>query len=254
MRKLILSLFILVVLSSCSELAKIAQQVDLSSISKPVITNSDNASGLKSALGVGIEKAVTNLSSQDGFLRNEAFKILLPDAAKPIVDNIGLIPGGQEMLEKAILSLNRSAEDAVKEAAPIFKDAILKMSIADATNIVFGADTAATGYLRQNTFSQLKSAFSPKVSQSLSKPLVASVSTSEIWSGLSGSYNKVAGSTVGRLAGLNAVNVSLEDYVTDKALDALFVKVADEEMLIRKDPVARVNDVLKLVFGQLDKK
>lgn len=128
------------------------------------------------------------------------------------------------------------------------------MSIANATNIVFGADTAATGYLRQNTFSQLKSAFSPKVSQSLSKPLVASVSTSEIWSGLSGSYNKVAGSTVGRLAGLNAVNVSLEDYVTDKALDALFVKVADEEMLIRKDPVARVNDVLKLVFGQLDKK
>jgi hypothetical protein len=256
MRKFIVSTLILIALSSCSQLLNIAKQVDLNSLSTstPTITNSDNVSGLKSALGVGIEKAVYNLSAENGFFGNAALKILLPEEAQPIIDNINLIPGGQALLDKAILSLNRSAEDAVKEATPIFKNAILNMSITDATNIVFGADSAATAYLRKNTFNQLKSAFSPKVSESLSKPLVASMSTSEIWSGLSNTYNKVAGSTVGRLAGLKSVDVNLGDYVTDKALDALFVKVADEEKLIREDPIARINDVLKLVFGQLDKK
>ena len=174
--------------------------------------------------------------------------------AQPIVDNIKLIPGGQELVNKAVLSLNRSAEDAVKEATPIFKKAILSMTISDATNILFGADNAATEYLRKTTYSDLSVAFSPKVKESLGKPLVANVSTTESWKSLTSAYNQVANTPVGLIAGLKPVNVNLEQYVTEKALDALFVKVAEEEKAIRTDPVARINDILKRVFGQLDKK
>ena len=128
------------------------------------------------------------------------------------------------------------------------------MTIADAAGILFGAENAATEYLRRTTYVELKNAFTPKVKMSLEKPLVANVSTLKTWNTLSSGYNKVAGSTVGSIAGLKTVNVDLENYVTEKALDALFVRVAAEEKLIRQDPVARVNAILKRVFGQLDKK
>lgn len=128
------------------------------------------------------------------------------------------------------------------------------MSITDAGNILFGSDSAATAYLRQATYQELKTAFAPKVKASLDKPLVAGVSTSETWNTLSNAYNKVANTMVAKIAGLKPVNISLEEYATKKALDALFVKVAEEEKAIRTDPVARVNDILKRVFGQLDKK
>jgi hypothetical protein len=120
--------------------------------------------------------------------------------------------------------------------------------------ILFGKENAATEYLRQNTYSQLKAAFAPKVKVSLGKPLVANVSTTDTWNTLSSGYNSVAKSPVGTVAGLKPVNVNLENYVTEKALDALFVKVAAEEKAIRTNPVARVTDLLKKVFGQLDKK
>jgi len=158
------------------------------------------------------------------------------------------------LADRAILSLNRSAEDAVKEATPIFKTAITNMSITDAIDILFGKENAATEYLRHNTYSQLKATFAPKVKASLEKPLVANVSTTQTWNTLSSGYNAVAGSAVGSIAGLKTVNVDLENYVTEKALDALFMKVAAEEKSIRTDPAARVNDLLKRVFGQLDKK
>ena len=181
-------------------------------------------------------------------------KLLLPKEAQSIVDNIRLVPGGQALVDKAVLSLNRSAEDAVKEATPIFKNAILNMSLTDGVGILFGGNNAATEFLRKNTYSQLQAAFAPKVRASLSKPLVANVSTSETWNTLSSGFNSVAKSPVGAVAGLKQVNVSLENYVTEKALDALFLKVAEEEKNIRTNPTARVSDLLKRVFGQLDKK
>jgi hypothetical protein len=218
------------------------------------ITNTENISGLKSSLNIGIEKAVKTLGVENGFFNDAALKLFLPKEAQPIINNVKLIPGGQALVDKAVLSLNRSAEDAVKEATPIFKTAIINMSITDAIGILFGKENAATEYLRQNTYTQLKAAFSPKVNASLEKPLVANVSTNQTWNTLSSGYNKVAGSTVGKIAGLKSVNVNLENYVTEKALDALFIKVAAEEKAIRTNPVARVNDLLKKVFGQLDKK
>jgi hypothetical protein len=213
----------------------------------------DNVAGLKNSLTVGIEKAVGVLGVEDGFFNDAVFKILLPPEAQPIVANIRLIPGGQELVNKAVLSLNRSAEDAVKEATPIFKDAITGMTLDDATGILFGADDAATQYLRHSTYERLKSTFAPKVKQSLEKPLVANVSTTQSWASLMAAYNKVVGSFVGKAAGLTAVHVNLEEYVTEKALDALFAKVAQEEQAIRSHPEARINDLLQTVFGQLDK-
>ena len=255
MKKIALLVFSVLLLSSCNELLQVASQVGtLSTSTSAGVTNSENIAGLKSALNVGIQDAVGFLGKENGFYSDAALKILLPKEAQPIIDNIKLIPGGQKLVNDAILSLNRSAEDAVKEATPIFKSAITSMSITDAASILFGADNAATTYLHGKTYNSLKSAFSPKVKASLDKPLVAGFSTTESWKSLTTAYNSVANSVVGSVAGLKSVNVNLEEYVTEKALDALFVKVAAEEKSIRTDPAARINSILQRVFGQLDKK
>ena len=254
MKKLFFTLSTILILSSCAELMKVASQLDVKNPSSLPITNADNIAGLKSSLDVGIEKAVGALGIENGFFNDAALKLLLPPEAQPILNNIKLIPGGQELADKAVLLLNRSAEDAVKEATPIFKTAIKNMTISYATNILFGAENAATEYLRKNTYSQLKEAFAPKVKASLSKPLVANVSTTETWNTLSSGYNTAANTTFGKIAGLTPVNVNLEEYATEKALEALFSKITSEEKAIRTDPVARVNDLLKKIFGQLDKK
>lgn len=253
MKYFLLSAVVLLV-SSCAELLQLAgtfPESRVSSVAVPV-SNAENIAGLKNSLELGITGAVDVLNTENGFYGNELFKLLLPPEAKPIVDNIRLIPGGPELVEKAILSINRSAEDAVKEAGPIFKNAIRSMTIADAAKIVFGPENAATEYLKASTYTQLRDAFAPKIGESLSKPLVAGVSTTETWNVLHNGFNKVAGSTAGMLLGLKKVDINLQNYVTERALDALFIKVADEEKAIRTDPKARVNALLQRVFGQLD--
>jgi hypothetical protein len=255
MKKVILISILSLAFLSCAELQQVASQLSSAlPATSSGITNAENISGLKNSLNIGIEKAVSNLGVENGFYQNAALKIFLPKEAQPILDNLKLIPGGQALADRAVLSLNRSAEDAVKEATPIFRSAITSMSITDAVGILFGKENAATEYLRQNTYSQLKTAFAPKVKESLGKPLVANISTTRTWNTLSSGYNSVASGTLGSIAGLKTVNVNLEEYVTEKALDALFVNVAAEEKAIRTNPMARVNDLLKKVFGQLDKK
>lgn len=255
MKKVILVLIISLAFSSCAELQQVASQLSTTlPVTSSSVTNVENISGLKSSLKIGIEKAVSNLGVENGFYQNATLKILMPKEAQPIIDNVKLIPGGQALIDKAILSLNRTAEDAVKEAIPIFSSAITSMSITDATGILFGKENAATKYLRQNTYSQLKAAFASKVKESLGKPLVANISTTQTWNTLTSGYNSVASGTIGSIAGLKTVNVNLEEYVTEKALDALFVKVATEEKAIRTNPAARVTTLLQHVFGQLDKK
>lgn len=255
MKKFLFLVLIVTTLSACAELLKIASDVNATnSLSNLPISNAENIAGLKSSLDVGIEKAVGLLSLENAFYGNEALKILLPPEAQPLIDNIRLIPGGDELVKKAILSLNRSAEDAVKEATPIFKSAIRNMTIADAGGILFGHDSAATNYLRANTYAQLTNAFAPKIKTSLEKPLVGGISTNQSWNTLSNAYNKVASSNMAKIAGLKPVYIRLEEYATQQALNALFIKVAEEEKAIRTDPKARVNDLLKRIFGQLDRK
>jgi hypothetical protein len=254
MKKILIFIFICLTLTSRAQFNQLKSLTGIGNNSKLPVSTAEIIDGLKSSLNVGIEKAVGKLGVENGFYNDAVLKLLLPTDAKPIANNIKLIPGGQDLENKTILALNRTAEDAVKEAIPIFKNAILHMSIQDAAGILYGKENAATEYLRQNTFAELKSAFAPKVKVSLDKPLVANVSTNQTWNLLCSNYNGVANSTVGRFSRMKSVNVNLEEYVTGKALDALFIKVAAEEKAIRTDPKARITTLLQNVFGKLDKK
>ncbi|PKQ64917.1 hypothetical protein BZG02_03460 [Labilibaculum filiforme] len=248
-KKITIVLFSLL-FASCAELQPFIDQYAQTQTAP--LTSTDVSTGLKEALKVGSKNASNVLSLQDGFYKDELVKILLPPEAQSITKNINLIPGGEQLIEKVVVRLNRAAEDAVTEATPIFVAAITEMTIADAFGILKGEDNAATLYLQNKTQDKLKELFMPKVKASLDKKLIANLSTNESWSLLTQNYNTVAGSFAGKLANLETVNTELDAYVTDRALSALFLKVADEEKLIRKDPLKRVNDILKRVFGELD--
>jgi len=254
MKKAIFISLIFFTLTSQAQLNQLKSLSGLPKMTNLPVSNAEIIDGLKSALNVGIEKAVGTLGIENGFYNDAVLKLLLPPEAKQITNNLKLVPGCLDLMNKTILALNRTAEDAVKEATPIFINAIAKMSITDALAILNGKENAITEYLRQNTYSELKAAFAPKVKVSLSKPLVANVSTNQTWNLLCSNYNGIANSTVGKFSRMKPVSVNLENYVTDKALDALFVKVAVEEKAIRTNPKARVTTLLQNVFGKLDKK
>lgn len=249
MKPIVLFLFLALFISSCDNADDIA---DI--ILNPPLTEAEVVAGLKSALTVGTDTAVSIVSKVNGYYLDELIKIYLPPEANIIVENanhpllaaIGM-PG---LIDDIILKMNRAAEDAATEAIPIFVNAITAMTIQDAFNILNGSDTAATHYLREKTYLQLKNAFQPKIAGSLDKPLVGGISASETWESLTGLYNQIANSFAGQLAGLTPVNTQLDEHVTVKALNGLFIKVGEEEKDIRTDPLARVNDILKKVFGK----
>ncbi len=244
-----LALLLFVFLFGCAEVMQIAQQT--LNESKP-LTQTEIVGGLKEALIVGTNKSADILGVTDGYYKDELVKILLPPEADIIVKNINKIPGGNQLIEDVLLRINRAAEDAVSEAKPIFVNSIKSMTIADAVGILKGDDNAATQYLRKTTYNQLVELYQPKIKTSIDKKLVGNVSTSQSWDLLTGKWNEVANSVVGTVAGFKPVQIQLDEYLTQKALDGLFLKIADEEKKIRKDPVARVSELLKRVFGSLD--
>lgn len=241
MKKFIFVLFTVLSLTSCTqeEISKLLANTGL--------TNEEVIEGLKSALTVGTDTSVTVLNKLDGFYKDDIVKILLPEEAKNIYDNINKVPGGEFLLEETIKTLNRAAEDAAVEAKPIFINAITGITITDGLSILNGTDTAATSYLKEKTFSALYSAFQPKIDASLSKDLIGGVSANSAYSNLVSTYNTASlnGILFPKISGN-----SLSSHVTNKALTGLFIKVADEEKAIRTDPLARVNDILKKVFGK----
>ena len=245
----ILSLFSILIFTGCAELTQLASQT--LNENRP-LTQADIVSGLKEALVVGTGKSVDLLGVTDGYYKDELVKILLPPEADVIVKNISRIPGGDKLIEDAILSINRAAEDAVSEAKPIFVNSIKSMTITDAVSILKGSDNAATQYLKNTTYDQLVDLYRPKIKNSIDKKLVGDVSTGQSWDLLTGKWNDLANSVVGRVAGFKPVEIQLDEYLTQKALNGLFLKIEDQEKMIRKDPVARVNDILKRVFGSLD--
>jgi hypothetical protein len=249
MQKKYLVIIVILLFSSCSELMQIAQQA--LDEDKP-LSQTEIIAGLKEALVVGTGKSVDILGVTDGYYRDEMVKILLPPEADIIVNNIGKIPGGAQLLEDVLLSINRAAEDAVSEAKPIFVNSIKSMTINDAVGILKGEDNAATQYLRRTTYEGLVRLYRPKIKVSLDKKLVGNISTAQSWSTLTGRWNEIAGSAVGQIAGLKTVNIELDEYLTHKGLDGLFLKIEAEEKLIREDPLARVTALLKRVFGSLD--
>lgn len=243
---------VLLLFTSCAELQQAATQVLSQNSSTGVINQ--NAAGLKEALVVGTSNSVMRLNKTDGYLGNSALKILLPDEARIISSNLRYVPGGEKLMNDVVVRINRAAEDAASEAKPVFIQAIRNMTITDATSILFGEKDAATNYLRKATFRQLTEAFAPKIEASLDKKLVGNISTNQSWNALTTAYNKVAKTVAGQLAGLQPVNSDLGGYVTQRALDGLFLSLASEEKRIRENPSARVNALLQKVFGQLDKK
>jgi hypothetical protein len=212
------------------------------------LTEAEIVDGLKTALNVGTDSTVKKVSATNGYYKDAAIKIFLPPEADVIINNISSVPGGEEMLENVIKSINLSAEDAAKGVKPIFVDAVTKLTISDGMSILKGTDDAATQYLKTNTYAKLKGVFTPKMDSSLSKPLFTKgVSAKSLYKDLVDAFNLIA-----PLIHKQPVNSDLTDFVTGKALDGLFKKVADEEYKIRKDPLARVTDILRKVFSTLD--
>jgi len=240
---LLLSSFLM--LGSCD----VAEQVMREMEGDQPLTEQEVVRGLKEALRVSADTAVGIVSAVDGFYRDQAIKIFMPPEADIIVDNMNhpmLKPLGiNKLVDDVVLRMNRAAENAAVEALPIFMNAIRNMSIQDAFRILNGNDTAATHYFRQKTYLLLKSKFKPQIRTSLNKPLVGNISASKAWNSLTGSYNQVAA----YVPDWNKVNTQLDEYVTNKALDGLFLKLGEQEREIRKNPLARVTEILKRVFG-----
>jgi hypothetical protein len=223
-------LLVLLLLTSCET----AQQV-LNNLPASTTNNTNQiAAGLKEALTIGTQNSANRLSSVNGFFANAALKILMPPEAQKVestLRNLGL----GSVVDKAILSMNRGAEEASKSATPIFVNAIKQMSITDAIGILRGGDFAATNYFKQKTTAELTNAFRPVITEALKK-----VDATKYWADVFSTYNKFSN---------KPVNTDLTAYVTDKAVAGIFQEVGLEEQKIRKDPAARVTDLLKTVFG-----
>ena len=236
-----------ILFTACAELLNMVQT------SGPVpLTESEVAGGLKEALITGAKNSSQILSAENGYYGDMAVKILLPDEAKIILDNISRIPGGDKLVQDVVLRINRAAEDAAKEAAPVFINSIRQMTVRDAFTILRGTDNAATAYLRNTTYAELYDLYKPKIEASTEKDIVGTVSTADSWNTLTGRWNSLANSVPGRLADLKPVNTDLNDYLTTKALNGIFLKVEAEELKIRKDVSARITPILQRVFGSLD--
>ncbi len=254
---------------SCNDVLDTAIAVATASDSAPkALSNSEIVEGLKTALNVGTDSSASTLSRNDGFYKDEAIKILLPPEAQIIYDNKdkALLKALKldQKIENAIMALNRAAEDAAKEAAPIFKEAIVGMSVGDGLSILKGKNpataemnsdfdsTAATAYLQSTTREKLHIAFTPVINASLDKKLMGNYSANQIWNTLSTGYNGVANKSFGMIQPME--NTNLGSYVCDKALDGLFLKVGEQEILIRRNPFAwaktAVGNILAKVFGE----
>lgn len=234
----------------CQIIPKIERAVGQLKINQSGKLSTDQvARGLKEALQVGTDKAVKKLNARDGYYLDKLVKINLPPETKEMVTYANKIPGLDKLIEDVVLQINRSAEDAAGQASPIFVNAITSMTIADAWGILNGSDTSATGYLREKTLNQLINLYRPKVGISLNKPIVAGVSANQTWALLTKKWNQFAGSMAGKILSVKPINYSLDEYVTKQALKGLFIKVGDQEKLIRTDINARTSDLLKTVFG-----
>ncbi len=284
--------FVSVSLSSCTEETKDA-------INDIIQGNDDeeNGNGLKEALRVGVDAAVTGLNVDGGYLNDQAVKLLLPpELSSKItalrsksITKFGITLKGEDLYngvdikdpifgttlystkglkskeDELIIGLNRAAEQAAGKAKPIFVSAIKGMTLVDVNDILFGgSDTAATTFLKTNTFSNLESEFKPEIQSALDLVKVGDVSISKLYQDYTTEYNSIVNQefdigvtkfNIGESLNIESVGeTDLATYSTQKGLNGLFLKVSDEEKNIRENPLARINDLLSKVFGQLDNK
>ena len=203
------------------------------------LTNQDAVSGLKDALMQGASAAIGKLGVENGFLGNDKVKIPLPDAIKRVESGLRLI-GMQRQADELVTTMNRAAEQAVPEAKALLTSAVKNMSVQDAKGILSGGETAATDYFRKTTSEQLTRKFLPIVTKATSKV------------GLAEKYNNLA-SKGSKLGLVDAKQANIENYVAQKAMDGLFLMIAEQEKAIRKDPVGTATGMAKKVFGLLGK-
>lgn len=233
--KNILLLLGIFTLTSCAELQQVANQFPELGQTQSL----DIAGGLKEALNNGITKQVSKLTVTDGFFKNEMVKILLPEELQKVdkaLRNVGM----SKLADEGLKVINRAAEDAVKEATPIFVDAVKNMSFNDAKNILMGNENAATTYLQNSTSTALYSKFNPVIKSSFNK-----VGADKVWSQIITKYNS--------LPLVKKVNPDLTDYTTNKAMEGVFKMIAVEEKSIRTNLASRTSDLLKKVFALQDK-
>ncbi len=232
MKKLITLFALTIALCSCDVLSNLPTSTGLGGI-----TQQEAALGIKDALGQGLNRSVFQLNSVDGFFKDAAYKILLPPDAKKIENTLRTIGFGS-MVDKAILQINRGAEDAAGFAKPIFIDAIKSMTLQDAIGLVRNGDTSATHFFRVKTNQKLMDAFMPVINASLAK-----VDATKYYGDLVSKYNNLPTT-------FKKINPDLASFVTERATLALFDLIAKEEVNIRTNFAARSTDILKKVFGQ----
>jgi hypothetical protein len=248
MKKYFVNLFgllLLFLLGACevvNEAESVLNNVSSSTNTNNSLSNDQVISGLREALSVGINNATSLTSKVDGFLGNPNIKIPFPPDAEKVREK-AVEWGMQGQVDKIVTTLNRAAEEASKTAAPIFLNAIKSMTISDGFSILNGGDGAATRYLKDKTTTALKTAFLPEVKKATEK-----VQLTNYWNPVITKYNQAMTFTGGQ-----KINPDLNDYILGKAIDGLFSLVEKEENKIRKDPAARITEILKTVFGSLSK-
>ena len=216
---------------------KIFNSIGKSSASGKGLSNADIINGLKEALSVGAENTSKNLNATDGYFKNAALKILMPAEALKAEKTLRQFGMGA-LVDKAILSMNRAAEDAAGGISAIFITAIKQMTLTDGLKILQGGDFAATDYLKKTTTAQLTEKMRPVIEASLAK-----VNATNYWKDVFTNYNRLSFSK-------QPVNTDLSSYVTEKSMTGIFYSIGQEEQKIRKDPSAQVTDLLKKVFGK----
>lgn len=228
MKKIIAIIMLAVTFSSCDVLSNLPGAGG--------VTEAEAGAGIKEALGQGLTKAVLNLNKTDGFFGDAVYKILMPKDAQKVVNTLRDLGLGN-LVDKAVLAINRGAEDAVGYAKPIFVDAIKSMTLSDAIGLVRNGDTSATHFFRVKTTDRLIAAFLPVIKSSLDK-----VDATKYYGDVINTYNNFPTT-------FKKINPDLGSFVTQKATDALFDLVAKEELNIRQNFVARTSDLLRKVFG-----
>jgi hypothetical protein len=227
-------LIISISLGSCETLQQVANAAGAGA--GIGISNTEAAAGIKEALAQGITKSVLQLNTNDGFFRNELYKVLLPPEARKIENTLRDL-GFNSLVDKAILQINRGAEDAAGYAKPIFIDAIKSMTLSDAIGLIRNGDTSATHFFREKTTAKLLAAFRPVIAQSLDK-----ADATKYYGDMVNRYNNFPTT-------FKKLNPDLTSYVTQRATDALFNLIAKEEINIRTNFAARTTDILRRVFG-----
>ena len=236
MRKIAFSL-VAFSLFSCAEMQQVLDQLPQGT---DVLSQVEIGNGLKEALNNGITKQVSKLTATDGFFKNETVKILLPEELQTVDKKLRQI-GMSKLADEGLKVINRAAEDAVKEATPIFVDAVKQMSFNDAKNILMGNESSATTYLQNTTSTVLYTKFNPLIKKSYTK-----VGADKVWKEIITKYNSIPL--------VKKVNPDLTDYTTKKAMEGVFKMIAVEEKDIRTNLASRSSDLLRKVFALQDKK